>query len=524
MVITPAVGYSPFYQAAILKQILSIVNNRKNLNKLDMDFQSSNQFRQKTITGIEWNVISALGRNGQQFIIGVILARLLSPADFGLISMIMVFVGFASILQDFGFVAALIQKQDLKPSHYHSVFWINILIGFLLMGLFIFLSPTITGFYNLSVLRPMTYLISSRLLVRSLGLVQSSILLKRLDFKKMAIIDLISMAIAGVIGITMAFLGYGVWSLVWQSILHEGLKTILLWYRSDWKPAFQIEASALKDLWKFSFGVMGFSGVNYLLRNGDNLLIGRFLGEADLGIYSKSYGLLLMPMRLVSNTIKGVLFPAISQIQDDKTRIASIYLRFSDTVALITFPMMIGLGIIAEDFVLAVFGCPWANMIPILRVFCFVGLIQSIEVLNVNLYLSQGKSTLRFIVGTLIGVIGLIAIAIGLKWGIEGVAYAYGIFSFFAFYPRVKIAVSLIDLKFSQVISNLAPTFLYSAVMGLFVWLVRNFLLVEITIWIRLGIQILLGSLVYFLIIHFARLRAYIVTRDLLLEQIRRRF
>ena len=480
---------------------------------------SANEFQQKTVTGIGWSVVSQLGRQGVQFVIGAILARLLSPDAFGLIGMVTVFVGFANIFTDLGFGSALIQKQDTNPAHYFSIFWINAGTGLLLMLLFMAFSPLISSFYGQPVLAPLTRLISVNFFVGSLGIVQSSLLRKRLDFRRLAFVDLVALIISGTIGVTMAFLGLGVWSLAWQSVVSTSLKAALLWIASDWRPAMRFKWAAVKDLLGFSSNLLGFSSINYWLRNMDNMLVGRFLGKAALGIYSKSYSIMLLPLTMISRTIGKVMFPALSAIQHDVSRVAKIYLRITRTIAMVTFPMMIGLWVVADHFVLAVFGNQWAGMIPILRIFCIIGMIQSIGTLNGNLYLSQGRSDLQFKVGIVIGSLGIGAIALGLRWGVEGVAKAYGVLSVLVAYPSISIAVSLVGLTFLSVVRNLLGVSACATAMGIAVWALGSLLPSSWPHWANLAVQVPFGGIVYFLLIRMFKIQAYQDLRVVALAQ-----
>lgn len=483
----------------------------------------ASKFREKTIAGILWSFVSQLGRYGLQFIIGVILARLLSPDDFGLIGMITVFVGFANIYTDLAFGSALIQKQDTNPDHYFSIFWINLGTGLALTLLFMASSPLIARFYSQPVLIPLTMLISTNFFIGSLKIIQSSLLMKQLEFGRLAFVELMALAISGSTGITMAILGFGVWSLAWQSVMFTGLTVILLWIVSDWRPAMRFKWIVVKELLGFSSNLLGFSSVNYWLRNADNLLVGRFLGTSALGIYSRSYGIMLLPLTMISRSIGQVMFPALSKIQDDVPRIQRLYLRMTAAIALITFPLMLGLLVVAEDFVLFLFGAQWVGMIPILQAFCIVGMVQSIGTLNGNIYLSQGRTNLQFRVGGMVGLLGVGAIVLGLRWGVNGVAYAYTLFSLLITYPTISIAVSLIDLPFIKVIKNLAGIFGCAAAMALLVWGIGFLLPTDWPHWAYLAVQVPLGMAVYGTLIHTFRLQAYREAREIIREQIQRR-
>ncbi|GAG43575.1 unnamed protein product, partial [marine sediment metagenome] len=219
--------------------------------------------RKKTIKGLTWSSISQAGKQISQFVITAILARLLSPNDFGLLGMAVVFTGFASIFNEIGLTGALIQKQDIEERHYHSVFWLNIAVGIILMLLIRATSPLIAQFYNKPELQPILTLISISFLIASFGVVQKTIFAKEMDFKKLAIVELTAVIFAGLVGIYFAFTGHGVWSLVYQMLTFTSVNMILLWLFSKWRPKFVFSISAIKDIFHFSANLAGFNIINY---------------------------------------------------------------------------------------------------------------------------------------------------------------------------------------------------------------------------------------------------------------------
>lgn len=484
----------------------------------------ADDFKKHTISGLTWSTISQTINQLLKFIIGVILARLLTPEVFGLIGMIGVLVGFAHIFNDLGLGAALIQKQDAKQKHYSSIFWINIGVGFALMLIFMGASTWIAAFYNEPILVPLTILISVNFFLGSFNIVQRTLFQKHMKFKYLAIVEVVALVFSGIVAVTMALLGFGVWSLAIQSLLVTATMVALMWYISDWRPAFLFDWKAVQDLLQFSSNLLGFSTLNYWTRNADNLLIGRFLGSSSLGLYGKAYSIMIFPLTNFSQVVGRVMFPAFSLIQEDKQRIKRAYLRISRDIALISFPLMSGLLVVSDSFVLAVFGSQWSGMIPILQVFCLVGMVQSIGTLNGNIYLSQGRTDLQLKVGGTIGVLGVVAIIIGLKWGILGVAYSYTIFSLLATYPSIRIAVSLISITFTEVAVNISGVLGCAAVMAMAVWLLFFILPMDWSHWAYLAVQVPFGIIVYLSLIHFFKIRAYIEVFELLKEQWHHRF
>ncbi len=473
-------------------------------------------FREKTISGVAWSLASQFGSQAVQLIIGVILARLLTPEDFGLIAMVFVLTGYANLYSGFGFDQALVHRQDITSRHYDSVFWLNIAIGILLTLLFIAAAGTIAKFYRQPELTQLTTIIAFNFIFGALKIVPNAVLRKNLDFRKLALINLSALLVSGMVGITMAMYGYGVWSLVCQSLLFSGLLSVFLWCVCAWKPGWHFSYAALKDLWKYSINLAGFTTINYWERNADNLLIGKLLGHSSLGIYSRAYSIMLMPLNLISRGISKVMFPALSQIQNNKPRVANVYLRTTRMIALITFPMMAGLLMTADHFVLVLFGSHWQEMIPIVQCFSIVGMLQSIGAFNGNIYLSQGRSDLQLKIDGTLGILRIVAIIFGIYWGVMGVVYAYSIFSIIVFYPSVLMAVSLVDLDFKTVIKNLTGVSSCTLMMVLAIWGVEISLSNELSQLILFTVKVFTGVAVYWMLLKWCRIAAYRDAVDLM--------
>ncbi|NLE44026.1 MAG: MOP flippase family protein, partial [Chloroflexi bacterium] len=395
--------------------------------------------KQQTITGIAWSTIARVAQQGLQFLISVALARLLTPQDFGLVAMTAVFTGFAALFNELGFGAALIQHERIEERHLSSVFWLNVLAGFILMVLTIGAAPLIALLYDEPRLSLLTMLIATNFLFGSFGIVPNALMMRALNFRGLALIEAAATLLAGAVAIVLALMGYGVFALVWQMIISTIGRVVFLWYSSAWRPAFRFSWSAVRELLGFSTNLLGFSTFNYWVRKADDLLIGKFVGSAGLGVYTRAYSIMLLPLNQVSSVVSRVMFPTLSQIKDDRRRVKRIYLRSISIVALITFPMMLGLLVVSESFVLALYGLQWKEIIPLLRMLSLVGLAQSIGTTTGWIYQSQGRTDWMFRWGVASGIVTLISFAIGIRWGVLGVAIAYVVRTFALTYFNFSI-------------------------------------------------------------------------------------
>jgi O-antigen/teichoic acid export membrane protein len=480
----------------------------------------------KIRTGVAWTSLTQVAGQAAYLVISVVLTRLLSPQDFGLVGMVLVFAGFATIFTDLGFGASLIQKLDLSQHHKNAVFWISIAAGALVTLIVAAAAPYIASFYSVPALQPLTVVISLIFFINAFSTVNVALLQKSMNFRKLAVAQLTAIVLSGIAAIYLAISGFGVWSIVAMYVANAIVYVATIWIITPWRPDFSLQWDALKDLSKFSRNLLGFSAFNYWTRNGDNLLIGRYAGSAALGIYARSYTILLLPVAQVSGVIANVMFPALSAIQKDVGRVRDLYLKSISVISLVTFPLTLGLLVVAQSFVLALFGDKWTGMIPILQVFCLLGALQSIGTTVGWIYQSQGRTDTMFRLGLISGSIFIISFVVGLRWGAIGVAVAYTLANVLVWYPTWAIPARLIDLDFVTMLRSLAPTFCGAAVMAFCVWL---FGLLLPSAWphvIRLALQVALGAFVYWLFAYGLRLEAYSIASRLVaayLGQVRTR-
>jgi O-antigen/teichoic acid export membrane protein len=430
----------------------------------------------KTIKGVGWSGISQITRLLLQLGVTAILARLLTPNDFGLLAMVVVFTNLIMIFRDFGLTAALIQRKKITEEHLSSCFWINILMGFLLTLILIFLAPLISHFYNEVKLIRIIMILASIFFISSFGVVQIAFFTKEMNFKSLAIVETSAIAISGITAIVLAFSGFGVWSLVYQQIVSNLVRVFFLWIFSSWKPKLIFRWLRVKELLGFGLNLIGFNFVNYFNRNLDNLLIGKFLGSAPLGFYNLAYQLLLFPLSNISSVIGRVMFPSLSMIQDDKNRVCYIYIKATRYIASITFPLMMGILVVAPQFIIVIFGLQWQRSIFLVQIIALVGLWQSIGSTVGWIYQSQGRTDILFKWGLFSVIIITTAFIIGLRWDIEGVSVAYAIATLILAYPNFAIPFKLIDLKFNYFIKQFNTIFLATVGMGIVVFILRLFM------------------------------------------------
>ena len=458
----------------------------------------SANLKNQVLAGVMWNTVARIGQQAVQFTLSVILARLLLPDDFGSIGMILVVTSFLGLFADAGFGPAVIQHSHISDRHLQSVFWFNVASGFFLSAVMFAGAPFLAGFYQEPVLLSLTRGISPVFVLIGVGLAPAALMQRRLQFQALARISLVATLTSGVVAVAMAFLGAGVWSLAVQYLASYLIIGVLSLASSGWRPRCSFSWTSLKELWGFTGNLLGFNFVNYWARNVDNMLIGRFLGAAALGYYSRAYALMLMPITQIISVVSNVMFAALSTIKEDQARVKSIFLRALGVISLLVFPLMAGLFVVAQPFVLVVFGEKWSAMIPTLRILALVGAIQAIVNPAGWLYLSQGRTDRMLRWGVARTAVVVSAIVIGLVLGsIEMVALCYAVANLLLLYPDISIPGKLVGIRFSDLFGTVAGPLFGSAIMSLVVAGLGLLLADAVAGWLELILLSATGVIVY---------------------------
>ncbi len=418
--------------------------------------------------------MSQFGGQALQIITTLILARILAPSDYGLLGMAMVFIGFIGIFKDLGFSAVIIQTPNPSNTLLNSLFWSHVGFAALCTMALIVTAPAISWFYHEPRLTSVLQILSISFVLSGIGLPHGALLKKNLQFKIIAFVEISALCLGSAAGITAAFLGMGVWALVYQNLAHAFITSILLWMKSAWIPRFRFSWKEMRDVLSYSLNLTGYNIFNYFARNADYLIIGRYLGAQELGYYTIAYRLMLYPLRNITAVISRVLFPALAQIQNDNVRFGKIYLKVCFAIAIIVFPLMTGLWVVADSFVLVVLGARWEPVGFLLLILSPVGIIQSIGATVGTIYQAKGRTDWLFKWGLLSGSFLIGAFFVGLKWGITGVASAYLIAGIILAYPNFAIPFKLINLKFASLLGVLMRPFACSLIMLFIILMIKS--------------------------------------------------
>lgn len=456
--------------------------------------------QQKAVKGIFWSFVQKWGRAGVTTITFVVLSRLLAPEAFGLVALATAFTVFIELFLDQGFGSAIVQREEIDDEHLDTAFWLNILTSVVLTGGLIATSGLLAAFFDEPRLASVLRWLSITLILSGLSGTQISILQRNLAFKDLAIRSTVSNIVGGVVGISMAFAGFGVWSLVGQDVATSLVRAIILWRASDWRPGFRVSMQHYKELFSFGIPVVGNHALTVLMRRSDDLLIGYFLGPTLLGFYTIGYQLLLIIIRLVTEVTNSVAFPAFSRIQAQPERMRQAFYKVTQYTSVIAFPVFSGLAILAPELVPTIFGEKWAPSIPVMQVLALIGILQSVLFFNGSVIKAAGKPSWQLGIMVLNAVCSILGFLIAVqRWGsIVAVAAAFVIVGYLLA-PVSYIAVRrLIQIDFKtylwQFIPSLTASLLMVAVIAGLKFLLKD---QSLNIYLELCIYLVAGALTY---------------------------
>ncbi len=451
--------------------------------------------KRKTVRGIFWSLLETSGQQGIQFIISIILARLLLPEEFGLVAMLAIFTAVSRTLVDSGFSQALIQKQNVTYVDECSVFYFNIFLGIVMTSALYFVAPWIAIFYETPILVPLTRLMSLTIVIGAFGTIQTTLLTKSINFKTQLRISLFATALSGAIGISMAILGLGVWSIVAQLLSNELLRTVLLWLLHRWRPAMTLSFTSLGSLFSFGSKLLFSSLLDTIFNNLYLLVIGKTFSAVDLGFYARAKALQEVPVNSISRPIGRVMFPIFSSVQDEKIRLKRGVRKVLMVLAFINFPMMIGVAVVAKPLVLVLLTNKWLPIVPYLQLLCIVGMLYPLHAINLNVLRAQGRSDLFLRLEIIKKIMVLIGIMITYRWGILAMIYGAIVTSLLGYYINTYFTGKLLDYPMLEQIHDLAPSLVLASLMG-----VSVFSLNDVSFsspWALLTAQISLGVVLY---------------------------
>lgn len=458
------------------------------------------------LKSIIWKLMERTGVQGVQFILQLILARLLTPSEYGIISLITVFIVLGNVFIQSGFNTALIQKKDVTEEDFSSVFYLSLFVAMLLYIILFFSAPLISEFYKMNEITMILRVLAIVLLFGAFNSIQNAIISRTMKFRMLFFSSVISMITSGIVGIILAYLGFGVWALVAQQIVNQISITIILWITLKWRPKLVFSFSRVRYLFSYGWKLLLSSLIDTLYMNLRSLIVGKIYTSEMLAFYNRGEQ---FPQIIVSNingSIQSVMLPTLSAEQENKRRVKEMVRRSIVTSSYILFPIMVGLAVVAEPLVRIILTEKWIECVPFLQVFCLSYALWPIHTANLQAINALGRSDIFLRLEIVKKIIGVIILAISMFYGVYAIALG-GLFSgiistFINSYPNLK----LLNYSYKEQIKDIIPSLLLSIVMG---GIVYSILYLNMSPYITLFIQIFIGCIVYIGLSKIFKLECY---------------
>ncbi len=426
----------------------------------------SESLKKKTVKGVAWTTLDKAINLGFGFVVGVILARLLDPSDYGLLAMIVVFNAIAMAFLDSGFGNALIRKPNLTEDDNTTAFFFNVIAGVVLFGIIWLIAPLVAKFYDKPILSSLLRAEGTIIIVTSFKIVQHTQLSRALNFKAKMIVRVVSSVLGGIIAIVAAYRGMGVWALVIMHISAATFSLFLLWIVSPWRPHGKWSKASFHYLWGYGSKLLASNLLNTIYGNIYPIVIGKFYSAADLGQYTRAKQYAHMPGGTLTSVLQQVTFPVLSQIQEDTERLADSYRRMLRFTVFIVFPIMIGMAALAYPLVVALVTEKWAQCVPYLQIICFSSMWYPVHAINLNLLQVKGRSDLFLRLEIIKKVLSTVVIFVSVPFGIMGICYGAVFSSLACLAINTYYTGKLIHVGFLRQMMDMTPTLLNSLAMG----------------------------------------------------------
>lgn len=467
----------------------------------------------KAVHGMAWVTLSTIIIRILEFLTKIILARLLAPADFGLLAIGLLAINTMGLFRNLGFGAALIyKKDDSNHTAANTAFFLLPIVATILFVLAYLSAPYVAVFFNNAAVEPIIRILSLTFIISSFGTVPSLMLEKELEFKKKVLPDTVPIVGYACVAIVLALGGYGVWSLVYGQIVSAVLSAVLIWLVSDWRPMFSFDKEVAKELFGYGKHILGASFIIFLITNIDDAIVGRMLGMEALGFYTIAYSISNLPATQITHLVGRVMFPTYSKLQDDRDALRRAYLKTLKYVSMLSVPTAFGILVIAPDFVNVVLGEKWMPAVPALQVLCFFGLSRSIAATTGSIFQATGKPEI-LLKTSFIQLIAMVVLTYPLviTYGIVGVSIAVTIPIVAQTIVQVYIVHRLIQMNFKDIYVPMFPICLSSVIMTICLCLLKNPVYNFLNIYPvgALVLSILIGIAIYTTIL-------YILNKDLI--------
>jgi O-antigen/teichoic acid export membrane protein len=476
--------------------------------------------KEQAINGVLWNTFGTLASFAVEFVIGIVLARILTPAEFGLVGTIMVVIAISQVFVNSGFSQAIVRKQDCTQEDYSTVFFFNLVAGIVLYLILFASAGPISRFFNNPELRPLIQVLGIVLIIGSFTLIQQAILIKMIDFKLQTRVAIIASVLSGVIAILMAITGYGVWSLIAKALINQGIISFLLWYYNRWRPDLIFNAKSFRELFGFGSKLMLSGLVGTFFNNIYYGAIGKYFSAPDLGFYTRAELFKNIPSQTAERVITAVGYPVLARVQDDPQKLNSAFRQILTTTFYIVAVFMFGMAAVADSMVVTLIGEQWRQSVVFLQMLCFVGLLYPLNSININLLNVVGRSDLYLKLQVISQVLTVPVIVFGILFGIQIMIFGMCLNSLLAFFYFSRVSSKFSGYSVGSQLKDILPLLLVTALMGALVYLADY--ISGFRPFVTLIIQIMVGTLFMLFAGESLGLKEHKFIKSILLDNFRR--
>lgn len=468
--------------------------------------------KQRTVKGTFWSAVDGISNQGITFLVGLVLARILTPEEYGILATIMIFIAIANSIVDSGFSNALIRKLDAKSVDYNTVFYFNLVVSVAMYALLYVAAPWISEFFRQPILVEVTRVIGMVLLINAFAIIQRTLFVRNVDFKTQTKVSLIASLSSGAVGIGMAYGGCGVWSLVGQQISRQLMNTVFLWIYGKWRPALEFSKRSFRELFSFGSKLMLSGLIDTIYKNVYYVVIGRFYTSATLGQYTRAEQFSSIFSTNLTAVVQRVSYPVLSSIQDEPERLRDAYRRVIKTTMLLTFACMLGLAAVARPLIVILIGEKWLPAVEYLQIICFAGMLYPLHAINLNILQVKGRSDLFLRLEIIKKSISVLPIILGIFYGIEYMLWGGVFTSVVSYLLNSYYSADLIHYSTWNQVKDVLPTFFVSMGVAGVMWLL-SFL--DFSVYVLLPLQCVCGLMLAMFVYERLKLEEYLEIKSI---------
>lgn len=433
----------------------------------------SKSLSERSLSAVVWAVLDKLSGSVVSFVVTILLARLLSPEDFGLVAMVMIFFEFSAVFVESGFSTALIREQTISEADKSTTFIFNLIASVALYGVLFFGAPYIAAFFKQPLLTLIVRIMGISLIVNALSLVQHSVLIQQIDFKTQTIVRSVAVLVSGGVAVFLAFQGWGVWSLVARYALLDLMTTVMFWVLGRWRPTMQFSRESFRRLFGFGSKILAAAVLDKFFVHIYKLLIGKFFAATTLGFYTQAGTFTNMVINTLFRTVQSVTYPVLAKLQDDREKLKLGYRKMLQLSSFIIVPAMTVLGVLAEPVLVTLVGEKWLPATPMLQLLCLSGVTYHLSTVNLNMLLVLGRSDLSLKLEVIKKVNIAIAIVVGLQFGIYGLIIGEVVATYINLVINAYYSKKFLHYALAEQVRDILPTVAFSILAGVLLYFLK---------------------------------------------------